>query len=792
MSQDQRSSSRRALFRHTGSGVESLAASVRALALFSQEDPDTDRPLPLPHRLAIIYLMLPLLIWLVGWFDWWFGIPAAALLVYALWRSIGPFRLAFSKNALSQTCRKALRPTTVFLLTASLAWVMATAAGGVFDIRNGDWIKHRAIFLDLTRGSWPVSYPFWLSDLAEFFPNNVVPDPFHLRFYLGYYLVPGLFGSWLGEAALNWAVPLFTWMGVALMLLLFVRGLSGYRVVAATLVFVFFGGMDIVMHVLFEGWDWFEPSITWNGWPLVSLGLNNLGLTDYWDLEVFYLSHMIGLKWAPQHFIAGGLYALLIVQLRRQRRFLAISGIVIGPSIFWSPFIAVSLLPLVAVLLYENGIRPFLRWQNVLLSLPLVVLLASYLSTGTESVRRNWLWENAALDHVVRSMSAIYLLEFLILAVLLVLLRPRLLREPFFFACLATLLVLPWYSYGEVADLATRGLIPPLVLLSYICARTLLEPRSADEGLNWLPGRRILSVLIVLILCIGAVGAFFNLAKSNNSHNLRVHRFSQFGPDYTIALVVPWWAFHQYLTDQLPNWYVSLLREPNTGRDPAKWELIVRSQFEVYLQDSGIIAFVQRPCTQPPRRARFIVHVFPSDTPVRKHDTLDFPFNEAPGFQMEDTCVASRALSGTAAGRRILVGQYKEDGSGHIWLGSYYSAEYWSQRLEEAGDPIIRSRFDVFKSRNSLMYSKVRCSEQDVKDDFAIRAYPVDVNSLSDDRKRQGFEELVYAFSEHGGRIGESCVMMVELPDYEVLRLETGQRTESGGWQWVGRARLAD
>lgn len=39
--------------------------------------------LPLLHRLAIVYLMLPVIIWLVGWFEWWVGIPAAVLLAMA-------------------------------------------------------------------------------------------------------------------------------------------------------------------------------------------------------------------------------------------------------------------------------------------------------------------------------------------------------------------------------------------------------------------------------------------------------------------------------------------------------------------------------------------------------------------------------------------------------------------------------------------------------------------------------------------------------------------------------------
>ena len=33
--------------------------------------------LPMLHRLAVVYLMLPVVVWLVGWFEWWLGLPAA-------------------------------------------------------------------------------------------------------------------------------------------------------------------------------------------------------------------------------------------------------------------------------------------------------------------------------------------------------------------------------------------------------------------------------------------------------------------------------------------------------------------------------------------------------------------------------------------------------------------------------------------------------------------------------------------------------------------------------------------
>ena len=111
--------------------------------------------IPIVHRLAIIYLMLPVVIWLVGWFEWWFGVPAAVLMALGLWQALRPARTSLKWQIASSALRSALRPTTVILLLIAFAWVMTTAAGGVFDVQNWDWNKHRSILLDLGRGDWP-------------------------------------------------------------------------------------------------------------------------------------------------------------------------------------------------------------------------------------------------------------------------------------------------------------------------------------------------------------------------------------------------------------------------------------------------------------------------------------------------------------------------------------------------------------------------------------------------------------------------------------------------------------
>ncbi len=789
----------------------SLVASDPQGSIASPHSDSASEEIPVLHRLAIIYLMLPVVVWLVGWFEWWFGVPLALLVAVGVWQVLKPGQAKINRRTLLSALRSALRPTTVALLLIALAWVMVTGAGGVFDDQTHHWDKHQAIFLDLSRGNWPVFLPTWTPDLSIYFSGEISQPGSLLRYYLGYYMVPGLVGNWFGPATLNVAVPLWTWCGVGLMLLLFTRCHRGWRVLAAAIVLVFFSGMDLVSGILLEGMEWLDIEIAWEGWPEIRIGRNRLDGIWLKDVRVLYLSQVYGLMLIPQHFIAGGLCALLIVQLRRCGRFLAVSGVVLTAATFWSPFIAIGLLPLAAVMLVENGLRPFLRWQNLLLAIPLAALIFFYLSSGTGDIDRGWIWQihSSDLPNLTRVLPILYLSEFVILAVLLVLLNPRLRRDMLFIASLATLLFLPMYSYGYHNDLVLRGQIPALFLLSYYCA-SLFGERSIDKTARWAKRNWGLVGSLVAVLSIGAVSPIFDLVLVSKDHDFNVVRYEQMGPDVSVlrSIRIPRGFERQYVAHDVPEWFRWLLRSADRDlpEPHVKGDVIIQSTYTAHREEQRLV-YVKDLCGPEDVDTRFFLQVVPADTdllsPGRSHLSYDFEFSGY-GWRIEETCIAVRELPSWYANGHITTGQFNAERTSHSWLRHYYGEDYRNRLLAEAGEPIIRSDYDIYlhqekagesedqPNRLRLLYFKPGCSQDDSGTRFFMHVIPRSAEDLPDQSKEAGYEELNFALEDYGGRYGGDCFAVLDLPEYDILEIRTGQATGENSNSWQGSFTLGN
>lgn len=560
--------------------------------------------LPLLHRLAIIYLMLPLAIWLLGWFEYWLGIPLTALIILALW------------NALSGSWRASVTPAALVLLLIALGWVMLNPAGGLFDNKYEDWSAHRTVLLELGRGGWPT---FLIGG------EYLYDDPLLLRYYLGYYMVPGLAGKWFGPAVLNWAVPLWTWGGVALVVLLFARRLTTLRATLATAVLIFFGGMKVLLYLLYPEVDTVESLLYL--WTLRHL-------PNPVDTLVLYQSIALTFHNSPQHFITAGLASLLLLQLRHPR-FLAVSGIVIATCPFWSSLLSIGLLPLVGVLILKNGIRPFLTWQNLLVAPVLTGLLALYLTSDPLSNDFSFLWKAYPTEYsqMLLDVFRLYLAEFLILAFLLYWMDRRIMREPFLIASLAVLLIAPWVHFLE---LSMRAIVPAQFVLAYYVARMVVgrlpemtgrrHPRlsgrtqssrtrahrratprlrrrhlGVEAGHN--PSRAVFALLLG-VLSVGAISGLFVFALTESRPQALAYQrmFS------TLMVSISSVAFPQKVARDIPNLLKTLLRDNDSD---SKGELLLASKYDVY-RTKNWLTYVNKRCdSQLERSIRLFLHIYP-------------------------------------------------------------------------------------------------------------------------------------------------------------------------------------
>ena len=93
-----------------------------------------------------------------------------------------------------------------------------------------------------------------------------------------------------------------------------------------------------------------------------------------------------------------------------------------------------------------------------------------------------------------------------------------------------------------------------------------------------------------------------------------------------------------------------------------------------------------------------------------------------------------------------------------------------------AGEPAIRSTFDVYLSENNtLTYAKQPCARADTQEMFFLHLFPAHREDLPDHRKQHGFDRLDFEFDWRGVRFDGKCWTERKLPEYAIARIHTGQ-----------------
>ena len=216
-----------------------------------------------------------------------------------------------------------------------------------------------------------------------------------------------------------------------------------------------------------------------------------------------------------------------------------------------------------------------------------------------------------------------------------------------------------------------------------------------------------------------------------------------------------------------------------------------RLGWDMYVYDEGL-TYVKEPCAWADVEHGFFLHVVPedgSDLPAERQsagfDNLGFRFSFR-GAAFEGRCMVSADLP-----------EYEIDyiRTGQLAAGS----EAWSTRynfaLPEVMDAVqelmqsgreadIKASFDVYLDDRQLIYAKSPCNADDRDLSFFLHLFPADEKDLPSGREESSFDNLDFELMHKGGESDGSCFAAVDLPDYDIASIRTGQWVRGEGNVW--------
>jgi hypothetical protein len=421
-------------------------------------------------RSVVGYLVLPLVIFLAGWFNLW----ASVALISCVGVSLIPLvwgRLSGPGPGIS---------VSVVLLSFAMAAIWAYLGGiGHFRFANADWLIRDAVLRDLVVSPWPVGY------------GELQGQETLLRTTVAYFLPAAALGKSLGLQAAQALLLVWTALGAGLFFLqviaLLPRGKSA--VVTALLVVMLFSGMDVVGSVL-NGGEYFISS-----WRIDSH-------LEWWAEDYQYSSMATQLFWVPNHALGGWLFVGVL--LRNEQVTYGLMPIALVSLILWSPLAAAGVVPFAlwryATIIWSGRSPCVLHPRTWIGALLVAIPVVGYVTLDLGGIHKGIV--------SLTPMSYVRVLQFFFLEVgifgwIVCALRPSALP----IIALIVLFVLPIASIGPANDLVMRASIPSLAVLAIAVCMALTAPAESARA-------KLLRRILIVFLCAGAVTPMQEIARS--------------------------------------------------------------------------------------------------------------------------------------------------------------------------------------------------------------------------------------------------------------------------------------
>ena len=168
---------------------------------------------------------------------------------------------------------------------------------------------------------------------------------------------------------------------------------------------------------------------------------------------------------------------------------------------------------------------------------------------------------------------------------------------------------------------------------------------------------------------------------------------------------------------------------------------------------------------------------------------------EAAGFYRYNEFDA-RALPGVEVMADLADGVILRYPPGRVFEAAEFEAskaDYFEGLKAAAGELVAQGGgFEVYRNGQRLTYYREQCAAGDTAARFFLHIDAVAAGDLPGWARRYGYENRDFDFRRRGLMVDGECIAVVELPDYPISGVRTGQFEAGSGRVWEGELRLGE
>ena len=421
-------------------------------------------------KILVVYIALPIVIFLLGWIKPLISIPATAVVIYCLYNILKDKDMLL--NTVNITKRDFEILTLAFLII--LFWVYFSGIGR-FVFQNDDHVYRNAIFEMLVNNEWPI---------IKTFAYEGLDTPFMFVYYIGFWLPAALVGKVLGITAGYYFQAVWATIGIWLFYYLVCCYLDKISLLPL-IVFVFFSGLDAVGCAIFN-----EAYTT-------IIGTEHL---EWWMSGMQFSSFTTQLFWVFNQAIPAWILTLTVLMQRKSNYIVFL----LGSSLIFCPFPFVGVLPFVAYVI----IRDYTQDKNIKRVLLDIFSKENILGGGiTGLITFFYLKTNSSGQHLIFMpgevnykygfLFCLIFFVFIEIGVYVISIYKYQRKNPLLYIALLFLCTCPLIQIGYGVDYCMRVCIPAQVVIFILVVDTIYQAKMKKD--------LVVCATICVILAIGAV-----------------------------------------------------------------------------------------------------------------------------------------------------------------------------------------------------------------------------------------------------------------------------------------------